>query len=654
MASNVASNVFTVVTQAIAIFVAWHFSKFFRVIALCVLFDDDMQTNPWSLLAADSIWFALLLAISPYAYNFLRKRGGSKKLNDTQSKSQTLCEDVYNFWGIAIVIINMWAYKDVALRAMNVVEGAPTSFFSKTTQEAEDNLTYCMKMVGVGIGVTGFATALHTCLHLYLKDQETRTKEEGGGGGHYSRVTLNSCPMALGIGIVWYRVCTLPMYIIPGGGMTDKYPKVFTGCAMLMTNLMIVTGVVHTMRTFVTSAEESESETNVLKMTTKQFLHQEFKRLFVKSMPFVFSWGMSNLGYFLVFTIGWDCEPLSAKCTGRIQLQFIVQLYYAIGLTFVAIKAVPALKEEQQMMRRLNPNCIKVFMDQDKDFVLRENIKSQLIVTGFAITIGWAWTEIAATECEGGFSFTCPSDQTFGSFLVYFLMVMVYFFLAVALYHSMMETQRLANRCRKVISIEDGNGARLFSDIMKDDVDGDGLLDKQELEAFIEAEGLNAEPFLQAAAICDKKDGIITGDVEMDELMEECNKLLVKIKDGTYIAGEHTMHFRKEVGGISPEETNDMQIITMQSNDIKLQVLPDVNDGAAMDGDAVEMQDLAPVVPTEAEPTVGGSPASPTQWRKKLAERVAMKNLAPMWSAKQGGGGTGSPGGNGAAGVPNV
>ena len=147
------------------------------------------------------------------------------------------------------------------------------------------------------------------------------------------------------------------------------------------------------------------------------------------SMPFVFAWCMSNYGYFLVFTVGFDCAVLSAKCGVRIETQFLVQLYYSVILTFVAIKAVPALKEEQQMLSRLNQNCIKVFMHHDKDFMMREKIKTQLMVIGFGITIGWAWTEIAATECQAQFSLTCPSEKTFGTFLLYFIMVIIMCFL---------------------------------------------------------------------------------------------------------------------------------------------------------------------------------------------------------------------------------
>ena len=195
------------------------------------------------------------------------------------------------------------------------------------------------------------------------------------------------------------------------------------------------------------------------------------------------------------------------------------------------------------MMKRLNPHSVQVFLLEDTEYVAESHVQDEVTLSFCGIAIGWAWTNIAETECYAKFSYTCPkpSDINLGSMLLAAMMVLIYYSIALIVYHRMMEGFRLKGRCRKVVSIEDGNGQRLFSGMDKYDDDGDGVLDKAELEAYIMGEGLNVEPFLQAAARVDQRDGIITGDVSIEELMEECDFLMDKIKAGDYIPGEYTM-----------------------------------------------------------------------------------------------------------------
>jgi hypothetical protein len=193
------------------------------------------------------------------------------------------------------------------------------------------------------------------------------------------------------------------------------------------------------------------------------------------------------------------------------------------------------------MMKRLNPHSIEVFLLDDADHVAETHVQDDVTLAFCSIAIGWAWTNLAETECYAHFSYTCPTETTFESLFLALLMVVGYYIVALYVFHRMMEGFRVKGRCRKVVSIEDGNGSRLFSDMDKFDEDADGVLDKAELTAYIAGEGLNVEPFLQAAAMVDQRDGIITGDVSIHELMEECDTLMDKIKAGKYIPGEFTM-----------------------------------------------------------------------------------------------------------------
>jgi hypothetical protein len=114
----------------------------------------------------------------------------------------------------------------------------------------------------------------------------------------------------------------------------------------------------------------------------------------------------------------------------------------------------------------------------------------------------------------------------------------------VSVFHKIMEAKRLTNRCYKVIALEDGNGDRLFSGMQKHDHNEDGVLDKHELEQYIMDEGLNPEPFTQAAARVDERDGVITGDVQLEDLLNECTILIKHIKNGDYVPHEHEMSDR--------------------------------------------------------------------------------------------------------------
>merc|ERR1711990_1258313 len=116
------------------------------------------------------------------------------------------------------------------------------------------------------------------------------------------------------------------------------------------------------------------------------------------------------------------------------------------------------------MMARLNHFVVDAFLVDDKEFLGQQMISDSLTAAFCGIAIGWAWTNIAVTECLANISATCPPEKTVVKYIYYFLTVVFYFFIAICIYHSMMESHRLGERCRKIISIEDGNGQRLFSD----------------------------------------------------------------------------------------------------------------------------------------------------------------------------------------------
>ena len=419
--------------------------------------------------------------------------------------------------------------QDVAVKCINLVDGAPTDFFSNSSEEATNALEYFGKLFAVAAAINGTAALKNICLHFYLK-----SLPEGKKGGYFARKSLRETPTALGIGIVYYRISNCPLYLARSEWFPQDVLKIGECAILTLTNLLTTRILVSVMYWYRGRCKKYNIPADVTKLDTPTMAKEEFLRLFVKSMPFVYAWCWSNFGYFIVFRVGFNCKVLSAICPGQEETQFFAQLYYAMGLTMVCKSAIPSMKAASAMMNRLNAHVVEAFLVDDKDFLGDQMISDELTVSFCGIAIGWAWTNIAVTECSSNISATCPVDQTVLNFCYYFLTIIIYLFVAIALYHNMMEGNRLANRCRKIISIEDGNGARLFSSIHEHDEDDDGYLDREELINYIDAEGIATDPFVTAAASLDAKEHNPDGKVTVVELMDELEILMVAIKKGEY------------------------------------------------------------------------------------------------------------------------
>jgi hypothetical protein len=111
-------------------------------------------------------------------------------------------------------------------------------------------------------------------------------------------------------------------------------------------------------------------------------------------------------------------------------------------------------------------------------------------------------------------------------------MVCLYNLVCIWVYHGMLESDRLATRCSRVLAIEDRNGLNAFGDILSYDVDGDGLLDREELTEFLENEGVCSDAFFLAMAVSDANDKCSDGKVSIDHLMEYTTEVLVGLKSG--------------------------------------------------------------------------------------------------------------------------
>ena len=246
----------------------------------------------------------------------------------------------------------------------------------------------------------------------------------------------------------------------------------------------------------------------------------------------MFAWCWADFCNFCVFTIAVDCPDKGVTCPGDGNKQFFVQLYNAIGLTIVGQVAMPLLKASAGRLARVEGAFVHYFMKGDSAAVKSQKQFDDLATSFFGISIGWAWTSIAASECSLNLSPTCPKDFEFSSFLLFGLMVLLYILIAVVLYHNMMESYRLSKRCNLLLEVQDGNAKRIFASL---DKDKDGQLAYRELEGYFTSAGLNEEPFTHAFHDLDHHtDGVVDGKVDMDDLMAHFKELMAQVKAGTY------------------------------------------------------------------------------------------------------------------------
>ena len=106
--------------------------------------------------------------LTPMCYNEIRKKSGLTVVHvDTKCRPQTFYQDCLNFSQIGMTVINMWAYKDVALRCIDLVEDKPTQMFATNFADFETGLRYCFKLVIIAIILNGFAALKNIYLHSY-------------------------------------------------------------------------------------------------------------------------------------------------------------------------------------------------------------------------------------------------------------------------------------------------------------------------------------------------------------------------------------------------------------------------------------------------------------------------------------------------------
>merc|ERR1712216_561079 len=173
--------------------------------------------------------------------------------------------------------------------------------------------------------------------------------------------------------------------------------------------------------------------------------------------------------------------------------QITLQVFYALFCIWMAKVILPQLKESAGRTSRIQGAFVEEFMKEDHETVKLEKHKDDCYSCFFMVLIGGSLGATVGSECQLDISPTCPESLHAGSLLGFGVMMLVYEFLLVSVYHVMMESQRLEHRCHLVIAIQDGSADRVFKAL---DKNKDGKLQAHELDGYFVKCGINEEPFV--------------------------------------------------------------------------------------------------------------------------------------------------------------
>jgi len=478
----------TIFSKAIGIFQAFVTSTCFKYFITSVAFGDQMAADTERALYVNVLWMFAMYTMTPIILAHLKKF----KKTVAGYTTRTVCEDFFGLWTISIMVVNMWAYKDVVLEIMNTNLNPSAGLTVKNGDEFLDAMVWTLINIGLAIALTILPAVVNIILHAYLHGPAARKVEQGYKAGGFAKIWISACPMALGSGLAWRKVTSFPLQILPESFVLDPaLINIYHFFLYLVRNVLVSSLIVHLMSRYASRVRRL-NQPDVMKRTSDEFWREEFARCFIKAMPFVFAWLWSDFVIWCVFNVGLGCKnPFNCK---NHSTEFFGQIVFAIGLTAASLVVVPGFKKSSAMLAALDNHYIKCFMINDKNLFKLTLIQDDLIVSYFGISVGWAWTFPAATECKLlNLSPTCPATFDTWTMILYVGQVIVYLVVCCFVYHSMMEDRRLSLRCNLLLNIQDGQANRVFKSL---DADGDKTLSYREYKDFFDETGLEVGPFL--------------------------------------------------------------------------------------------------------------------------------------------------------------
>jgi len=516
-------------TKAFAIFCAWNVKNYFVSLIGGLIFGGTFGAlDAYQKVYVNLIWIAIAYILCPWMM------WGCSGFVFKGSASRTLCQDALQLWYTCCNMLIAWSFKDLVAAFTHLV----TWTWAKVDIKPDYLPLYSdgyqveqrFKWFGITVALAVMYTVLVAFINLVMHLYHTRNDGKPLGSytlGHFSGKWLKGHPLALGVGLAWYEVTQmaglgLPMEIIKDFNYINAYVTIIRFFAAFLTTKFVIW--IMRWGKFWDKRKPALKDASAL-----EFLWEFLVTSFLKAQPFVFAWAWANFFYVCFYRVCFDCKAALGgpyKCgPGTI----FMNIYYAIGITVLAILVVPAMKDSAGQLKKVGAFYTDSLLTGDKARIKFKVISDDLLISFFGIAIGWAWTGIMSTECRSNITPSCPATmRDFGNIIAYLVTVICFLAITVYAYHSFIEGYRLAERANKVIAIEEGNAKGLFKGA---DADASGTIDQAELEAFLDSSGIDKEIFVQAFKALDLADGTADGHCNIDDLMEEFGRVVHNLKD---------------------------------------------------------------------------------------------------------------------------
>jgi len=299
---------------------------------------------------------------------------------------------------------------------------------------------------------------------------------------------LQSPPFVLGIGMVQANLFTWPYYFFPSSALKHGANRsVFVVVTRTLTMLISGYACAPLMAWHRNYKARVGNPT-----TTSEFAWRSLISLCASSIPFGFAYQLSQWTYEIYFHGVFQCRFPFHSC-GDYTLWTWVG--YCFFFTMIVLVMVPESKESSHRMHRLSQVYCDTLMKLDKKTIQFEMVSTELYATAGAITIGWGYTNLAAAECDGDYTPSCPDNHSLKANITYALTVVVFFAVTSWGFHSFISRFRFKARANLVAAVEAGQAHELFQEI---DKDSDGMITKKELTTFLYQSGLDGEIFEEA------------------------------------------------------------------------------------------------------------------------------------------------------------
>ena len=444
-----------ILSSGFAIFVAYLIQRFFFDVVGNVVFSFNPPFNDTETYTLWTVWFAIVWVVYPSTWVCMKGYSASG------SRPRTLWEDIADLWKATVKVMLVWAFKDWVFSFEHIMrnawvdgdDGYPSDaasvWFNHYTARSWDVLGwYILTEVVVLCIVVFFTTAVLVMLHLY----QTKCKRTGMG---LTNNILDAPPFLLGIGLLQSNLFTLPWYFFPYKWYNPGTNEAIYTAFIRTVTMMICGYVCIPVKVWHTNYKKTiPAETSVV-----AFAKNTTIALLVNSLPFSFSYQLSQWTFEIYFRALFDCSFPFTSCGSY-------TLWMWIGFTFgyvtFTLLMVPSTKEGSHRMERLSKVYSESLMKLDAGTFENQLAFINLYTTASTISIGRAFMGLAAADCAGNSTPTCPSNYSVENVILYAVSIGLFILLISWAYHVYIKGFRFDTRANLVAAVEAGQSHELF------------------------------------------------------------------------------------------------------------------------------------------------------------------------------------------------